>query len=113
MYRLSRVLTKNQSVNMKISLKKWHFEFEELKALGHVVSGLSLGIAKNKVAAVFMKPMPQNKKEIRSFLGFLGYYRQHIKDFASIARPLYKLRDKDTVDKMTVDHCSTLTDARL
>ncbi|MBW0528165.1 hypothetical protein O181_067880 [Austropuccinia psidii MF-1] len=51
MNRLSRVLTKIQSVNMKISLKKCHFGFKELKALGHVVSGLSLGIDKNKVAA--------------------------------------------------------------
>ncbi|MBW0498674.1 hypothetical protein O181_038389 [Austropuccinia psidii MF-1] len=102
-YRLSRVWTKIQSVNMKISLKKCHFGFEELNALGHVVSGLSLGIDKNKVAAVFLKPMPQNKKEIQSFLGFAGDYRQHIKDFASIARPLCKLCDKDTVFEMTVD----------
>ncbi|MBW0563955.1 hypothetical protein O181_103670 [Austropuccinia psidii MF-1] len=80
-YRLSRVLTKIQSVKMKISLKKCHFGFKELKALGHVVSGLSLGIDKNKVAAVLLKPMPQNKKEIQSFLGFAGYYRQHITDF--------------------------------
>ncbi|MBW0575146.1 hypothetical protein O181_114861 [Austropuccinia psidii MF-1] len=97
MYRLFRVLTKIQSVNMKISLKNFHFGFKELKAPGHVVSGLSLGIDKNKVAAVLLKPMPQKKKEIQSFLGFAGYYRQHIKDFASIARPLYKLCDKDTV----------------
>ncbi|MBW0581095.1 hypothetical protein O181_120810, partial [Austropuccinia psidii MF-1] len=39
MDRLSRVLTRIQSVNMKISLKKCHFGFKELKALGHVVSG--------------------------------------------------------------------------
>ncbi|MBW0575697.1 hypothetical protein O181_115412 [Austropuccinia psidii MF-1] len=39
MYRLSRGLTKIQSVNMKISLKKFHFGFKELKPLGHVVSG--------------------------------------------------------------------------
>ncbi|MBW0479585.1 hypothetical protein O181_019300 [Austropuccinia psidii MF-1] len=70
MYRLSRVWTKIQSVNMKISLKKCHFKFKELKALEHVV---------------------------------YGYYRQHTKDFTSIARPLYKLCDKDTVLEMTVD----------
>ncbi|MBW0542671.1 hypothetical protein O181_082386 [Austropuccinia psidii MF-1] len=88
MHRLSRGLTKIQSVNMKISLKKCHFVFKELKALGHVVSALSIVIDKNKGAAVLLKPMPQNKKEIQSFLGFAGYYRQHIQDFASIARPL-------------------------
>ncbi|MBW0500128.1 hypothetical protein O181_039843 [Austropuccinia psidii MF-1] len=74
-YRVFRVVTKIQSVNMKISLKKCHFGVKELKALGHVVSGLSLGIDKNKVEAVLLKPMPQNKKEMQSFLGFAGYYR--------------------------------------
>ncbi|MBW0500438.1 hypothetical protein O181_040153 [Austropuccinia psidii MF-1] len=47
--------------------------------------------------------MPQNKKKIQSFLGLAGYYWQHIKDFASIARPLYKLCDNDTVFELTVD----------
>ncbi|MBW0474397.1 hypothetical protein O181_014112 [Austropuccinia psidii MF-1] len=64
-YRLFRVVGKIQSVNMKVSSKKWHFGFKELKALGDVVSGLSLGIDKNKVAAVLLKPMPQNKKKIQ------------------------------------------------
>ncbi|MBW0564331.1 hypothetical protein O181_104046 [Austropuccinia psidii MF-1] len=103
MYRLYSGLAKIQSVNMKTSLKKCHFGSEELKALGHVASGVSLGIDKNKVAAVFMRPMPQNKKEIQSFFGFVGYYRQHIKDFSCIARPLYTLCDKETVFEMTVD----------
>ncbi|MBW0579993.1 hypothetical protein O181_119708, partial [Austropuccinia psidii MF-1] len=88
-------------VNFKISLKKCHFAYSELKALGHVVSGLSLGIDKNKVAAVLLKPMPQTKKEMQSFLGFAGYYRQHIKDFAKISKSLYKLCDQQTVYEMT------------
>ncbi|MBW0493715.1 hypothetical protein O181_033430 [Austropuccinia psidii MF-1] len=62
MNRLSRVLTKIQSVIIKISLKNFHFGFKERKALGHVVSGLSLGIDKTKVSAVFLEPMHQNKK---------------------------------------------------
>ncbi|MBW0566241.1 hypothetical protein O181_105956 [Austropuccinia psidii MF-1] len=47
--------------------------------------------------------MPQKKKEIQSYLGFAGYYRQHIEHFASIARPLYKLCNKDTVFEMTFE----------
>ncbi|MBW0516072.1 hypothetical protein O181_055787 [Austropuccinia psidii MF-1] len=101
MYLLSRVWRKIQSVNMKISLKNFHFVFKELEELGHLVSGLSLGIDKNKVAAVVLKTMPQKINTV--ILGFVGYYRQHIKDFASIERPLYKLCEKDTVFEMTVD----------
>ncbi|MBW0549471.1 hypothetical protein O181_089186 [Austropuccinia psidii MF-1] len=62
--RLERVLHKALEVNMKILLKKCNVGFEELKALGHIISGLSLGIDKNKVAAVLLKPIPQNKKEM-------------------------------------------------
>ncbi|MBW0523204.1 hypothetical protein O181_062919 [Austropuccinia psidii MF-1] len=46
--RLARVLDKVEEVNLNISLKKFNFGFEELKALGHVGSGLSLGIDTNK-----------------------------------------------------------------
>ncbi|MBW0530727.1 hypothetical protein O181_070442 [Austropuccinia psidii MF-1] len=84
--RLERVLKNIVQLNMKISLKKFHFAYSDLKALGHVVSGLSLGIDKNKVAEVLLKPMPQTKKEMQSFIGFAGYYRQHIEIFARIAK---------------------------
>ncbi|MBW0540155.1 hypothetical protein O181_079870 [Austropuccinia psidii MF-1] len=99
--RLDRFLNKVSEVNMKISLKKCNFGFEELKALGHIVSGLSLGIDKNKVSAVLLKPIPQNKKEMMSFLGFASYYRQHLKYFATLAKSLYRIRDQQTVFEMT------------
>ncbi|MBW0508085.1 hypothetical protein O181_047800 [Austropuccinia psidii MF-1] len=99
--RLARVLHKVAELNMKIPLKKCNFGFEELKALGHSVSGLSLGIDKNKVAAVLLKPIPQNKKEMMSFLGFASYYRQHLKDFAILAKSLYRICDQQTVFEIT------------
>ncbi|MBW0545896.1 hypothetical protein O181_085611, partial [Austropuccinia psidii MF-1] len=86
---------------MKISLKKCDFCFEELKALGHIVSGLSLGIEKNKVAAVLLNPIPQNKKDMMSFLGFASYYRKHLKYFAILAKSLYRICDQQTVFEMT------------
>ncbi|MBW0511522.1 hypothetical protein O181_051237 [Austropuccinia psidii MF-1] len=60
--RQERVLQKIVQVNMKICLKKCHFVHSEPNALGHFVSGLSLGIDKNKVAVVLLKPMSQRKK---------------------------------------------------
>ncbi|MBW0568942.1 hypothetical protein O181_108657 [Austropuccinia psidii MF-1] len=99
--RLERVLQKIVKLNMKIYSKRCHFAYSQLKALGHVVSGLSLGIDKNKVEAVLLKPMPQTKEEMQSFIGFAGYYRHHIEDFARIAKSLYKLCDQQTVYEMT------------
>ncbi|MBW0521274.1 hypothetical protein O181_060989 [Austropuccinia psidii MF-1] len=99
--RLSRALDKATGVNMKISLKKCNFGFEELEDLGHLVSGLSLGIDKSKVAAALLKPIPQNKKEMMSFLGFSSSYRKHLKDFAVLAKSLYRICDQQTVFEMT------------
>ncbi|MBW0491296.1 hypothetical protein O181_031011 [Austropuccinia psidii MF-1] len=99
--RLERVLDKATGVNMKISLKKCNFGFEELKALGHIVSGLSLVIDKNKVAAVLLEPIPHNKKELMYFLGFASYYRQQLKYFAILAKSLYIICDQQTVFEMT------------
>ncbi|MBW0518160.1 hypothetical protein O181_057875 [Austropuccinia psidii MF-1] len=56
----------------------------------------------NKAAEVQQEPIPQDQEEIQSLLGFERYYRKHIEDFASIARPLDKLCYKDTVFEMIV-----------
>ncbi|MBW0529681.1 hypothetical protein O181_069396 [Austropuccinia psidii MF-1] len=45
--------------------------------------------------------MPQGNKEMMSFLGFSGYYRQHLKDFAIYARSLYRICDQQNVIQMT------------
>ncbi len=41
-----------------------------------------------KVEAILRSLKPRTKKEVRSFLGFVGWYRRFIPDFAMIAAPL-------------------------
>ncbi|MBW0534398.1 hypothetical protein O181_074113 [Austropuccinia psidii MF-1] len=56
--------------------------------------------------------MPQDKREVQSFFEFSGYYRQHIKDFASIGRPFYKLCDREAVFEMTVERVKAFESLR-
>lgn len=44
-----------------------------------------------KVKAVETWPVPQNVKELQSFLGLASYYRKFILGFSFIAEPLYQL----------------------
>ncbi|MBW0467723.1 hypothetical protein O181_007438 [Austropuccinia psidii MF-1] len=65
------------------------------------VLSLSLAIDQNKVAELLQKPVPENIKDVKSFLWFASYYRNHIKQFAHITSRLYKLCSKDVVFKIT------------
>ncbi|MBW0489615.1 hypothetical protein O181_029330 [Austropuccinia psidii MF-1] len=98
---IERVLSKCTSINMKASLKTCNFCQQELLAVGHKVSGLSLAIDQNKLVAVLLKPVPKNIKEIQYFLGFASYYRNHIKHFPHITSSIYKLCSKDVVFEIT------------
>ncbi|MBW0476625.1 hypothetical protein O181_016340 [Austropuccinia psidii MF-1] len=69
---IDRALSKCTPINLKISLKKCNFGQQELLALGHKVSGLSLAIDKNKVAQVLLKPVSKNIKEMKYSLGLLA-----------------------------------------
>ncbi|MBW0579630.1 hypothetical protein O181_119345 [Austropuccinia psidii MF-1] len=91
---IDRVLSKCMPTNLKISLKRCNFGQQELLELGHRVSRLILAIDQNKVAAVLLKPVPKNIKEMQYFLGFASYYRNHIRGFAHINSSLYSLFSK-------------------
>lgn len=48
----------------------------------------------SKALEKFREP-PKNVGELRSLLGFLGYYRCYVKNFAQIVKPLYTLLKDD------------------
>ncbi|MBW0465323.1 hypothetical protein O181_005038 [Austropuccinia psidii MF-1] len=98
---IDRVLSKFTPINLKISLKKCNFGQQELLALGHKVSGLSLALDQNKVAEVLPKPVQKNIKEIQYFLRFSSYYRNHIKYFAHITSSLHNEGSKYVVFEIT------------
>ena len=50
----------------------------------------------SKISIIKTIAPPTTVKGIRSFLGHAGFYRRFIKDFSKIARPLYRLLEKDT-----------------
>lgn len=46
----------------------------------------------NKVTAIRALPFPRSRKDLRAFLGLLGYYRRFIPSFSQKAAPLTDLR---------------------
>ena len=62
--------------------------------VGHIIGNGKVKSKLDKVQAIKEYPRPTNKKELRSFLGLIGYYRKFIQDFATLALPLTDLTKK-------------------
>jgi hypothetical protein len=65
-----------------------------VKYLGHVVSSAGVSTDPDKIKAVREWKEPSCQNELRTFLGFTGYYRRFCPDYASVAKPLYHLTSK-------------------
>ena len=78
-----------------LNFKKCHFKVEHGVVLGHVVSVKGLAVDKAKVDIIQSLPYPQTVREVRSFLGNVGFYRRFIKDFSKTASSLCDLLVKD------------------
>jgi len=48
-----------------------------------------------KMAGILEWPRSKTVKEVQKFLELANYYRRFVKDFAKLAKPLYKLVRKD------------------
>ena len=92
---LEQVLQRFRAVGLKLQPKKCTFGQKEVKYLGHIVSERGVATDPEKILIVREYPIPTKVKEVRSYLGLVGYYRKYIKDFCRIAEPLTNLTRKD------------------
>lgn len=89
--RLDAVFGKLRTANLKLKPSKCEFFKQELKYLGHVVSKQGISPDPEKVTVLKSWPSPKSVEELRSFLGFVGYYRRFCKDFSRVAKPLHEM----------------------
>ena len=95
LHHLGNVLSRLRQAGLKLQPAKCKFFSAAGMFLGHVVSpgGVSPDPSKTDVVAEWS--IPTNKKEVQQFLGLANYYRRLIKNFASIAKPLQRLTEKN------------------
>ena len=87
---LEAILQRRIEKNLVLNWEKGHFMVNQGIVLGHIISSRGIVVDKEK-----LNSSPTIVKTIRQFLGHGGFYRRFIKDFSKIAKPLYKLLEKD------------------
>jgi len=79
--KFERLMQRLQNANLKLQPDKCEFLRKEVAYLGHIIGSDDVRSDPNKVNAVFKFPIPQNQKNIKQFLGLVGYYRRFIPVF--------------------------------
>lgn len=97
---LEHVLRALERAGLKANPKKSWLGFRELKYLGYLVGRGGLKPLPDKVWTLEHHPRPSTKKQLRQFLGFVGYYSRFIPKYASTAGPLTDLLAKSSPDPL-------------
>ena len=97
--RLTKILEVCVKKRLVLSWEKSYFIVREGVVLGHIVSAKGLEVDKAKIEVVQDLPLPSTVKDLRSFLGQVGFYQIFIQDFAKVSKPLTTLlcKDKDFI----------------
>ena len=92
---MDKVLNRCIQSNLVLNFKKCHFMVEQGIILGHVISSKGIKVDPAKISIISNLPYPSSVREVRSFLGHVGFYRCFIQDFSKKALPLSNLLQKD------------------
>ena len=81
-----RILDVCVKKHLILTWEKSHFMVREGILLAHLVSSKGLEVDRAKVEVIQDLALPKSIRELRSFLGHVGFYRHYIKDFSKVSK---------------------------
>jgi len=91
---VEEVLRRLEENDLYVKPEKCTWKVQKVNFLGVVMSQGKIEMEEDKVAEVLNWPTPKMVRDIRKFLGLANYYKQFVKDFTKLARPLNNLMRK-------------------
>ena len=102
---LEETFVRLHKFGLKMKHEKCSFFKKHIQYLGHLVSEKGFEPLPEKLESICKMPAPRMAKEVKQFLGLIGYYRKFVPHFADISRPLTKLMCHNVVFEWT-DQCA-------
>ena len=92
---LEEIFKRLRHFDLKMKKQKSSFFKKHIQYLGHLVSEQGFEPLPEKLEAIRTMPHPKSPKEVKQFLGLIGYYRKFIPRFSDLSRPLTRLTRHD------------------
>jgi hypothetical protein len=86
--RLDIVFNRLKEYNITVNPEKVKLGMSEIEYLGHIINSEGLSFSQKKRDEVFNFKKPETQKQMRSFLGLTGQFRDHVRYYDRFARPL-------------------------
>ena len=67
---------------------KCHFGLTQIEYVGHLINYLGMHFSEEKLNKVLHFDRPHTQAGMKSFLGLINYFRDHVEHFAGITKPL-------------------------
>ena len=74
-----------RTADLKLKEIKCNFLKRHIQYLGHIVSGEGITPLPEKLDSIQKMLLPKTPKEIKQFLGLIGYYRKFVPRFSDLA----------------------------
>jgi hypothetical protein len=103
-HHVNLVLEKLRENKLYAKLEKCEFMRKTIDFLGFTISETGLAMSEDKVKSILSWPTPTSAKQLRSFLGLAGFYRQFITMFSDTCSVLNELLQKESVFTWSMEH---------
>ena len=98
---IEEIFKRLEAADLKMKRSKCDFFKKHIHYLGHLISADGIRPHKDKLDTIHDMPAPYNSKEVKQFLGLVGYYRKFVPRFADLSRLLTRLTCKDKIFEWT------------
>ena len=91
--RLEEIFKRFDAKHLFLKAAKCKLGLSEVEYVGKTISKEGITMSDKQIKGVMEFPKPLNNTQLRSFLGFVNYFRDHVPNHSNVVAPLHKMID--------------------
>lgn len=95
--KVDQVLNRLVEYNLTLNVEKCKFFEKSVEYLGYRIDSEGIHPTSELTEAIVNAPEPQNKQELKSYLGLITFYAKFLPNLSTLLEPLYRLLHNDNI----------------